>query len=184
MIKFDELRITPDGKNLIIKAEVKSNSYYSNVYIDSITIDNQNTYIENGPSDKSVYSKVLGAGTKSIAIVIDYREVLEGLKDNILFIYVKTSGTPASDTPCGMDNITTIGVVYNEYPIFQSLMRSISSISDSCNVPMGFIDMNLKIKALELAVSVGDYTTAIDYWNKYFTKSIEVRTFKNCGCNG
>ena len=38
MIEFKELRVTPDGKTLIIDAAVKDLSYYDNVYIKSVTI--------------------------------------------------------------------------------------------------------------------------------------------------
>lgn len=55
MIQFNELRVTPDGKRLIVDVKVPDIKYYENVYIDTIQIDNQNTFIENGPSSQPLY---------------------------------------------------------------------------------------------------------------------------------
>ena len=55
MIQFNELRITPDGKKLVIDASVKDLNYYNNVYIDAVIVDTQNTYVSSGPSSKPVF---------------------------------------------------------------------------------------------------------------------------------
>lgn len=55
MIQFNELRITPDGKRLIIDASVKDLSYFNNVYIDAVIIDTQNTFTLNGPSTNAIF---------------------------------------------------------------------------------------------------------------------------------
>ena len=55
MIQFNTLKITQDGKNLIINASVKNLSYYTNVLIGSIIIDNQDTYSVSGPSSNPIY---------------------------------------------------------------------------------------------------------------------------------
>lgn len=56
MVIINELRITPDGKNLIVEATVENLEYYKQVYIDSVVIDTQDTYSANGPSNNPVYS--------------------------------------------------------------------------------------------------------------------------------
>lgn len=56
MIKFNELRITPDNECLIIDVQVSQESYYKDIYLDSIIIDNQDSYNPNGPSDNPIYS--------------------------------------------------------------------------------------------------------------------------------
>jgi hypothetical protein len=63
MVDFNELRITPDGQYLIIDVTVKSNSLYDNVYISRIDIDNQDTYINGGPSGKTLYSEEIDSDT-------------------------------------------------------------------------------------------------------------------------
>lgn len=55
MIKFNELRITPNNENLIIDVSIDDADYYQNVVLDSIIIDTQDTYVENGPSSKAIF---------------------------------------------------------------------------------------------------------------------------------
>lgn len=57
MIQFNKCEITQDGKNLIVNASVKDLSYYEDVLIGAITIDNQDTYSASGPSSNYVYHK-------------------------------------------------------------------------------------------------------------------------------
>lgn len=56
MIQFNELRVSPDGKKLIIDASVKDLQYYNDVYIDAIIIDTQDTYVANGSSTNPIFS--------------------------------------------------------------------------------------------------------------------------------
>lgn len=55
MIQFNELRITDDGKYLIIDAEVKSTE--PNIYIDNVLIDSQDTYKAGSPSNNLLYNQ-------------------------------------------------------------------------------------------------------------------------------
>lgn len=59
MLTFKELRITPTGKNLIIDVSVDPENYYDDVFIDSIVIDTQNTYVPNGPSSNPIYTYIV-----------------------------------------------------------------------------------------------------------------------------
>ncbi len=56
MIHFNELRFSRDNKYLIIDAAIDSQDFYENVVLDSIIIDNQNTFVNNGPSSTPVYT--------------------------------------------------------------------------------------------------------------------------------
>ena len=56
MIHFNELRYSKDNKYLIIDVEIDTLSYYKDMIIDTIMIDNQNTYINNGPSSTPIYT--------------------------------------------------------------------------------------------------------------------------------
>lgn len=55
MLHFNELRITPDSKHLIIDVSIDVSEYYTDVVLDRIVIDTQDTYIMNGPSSNPVY---------------------------------------------------------------------------------------------------------------------------------
>lgn len=57
MVVINECRIDAEGKCLIIEATVDSLNYYDKVYIDSVIIDNENTYSPAGPSNKPVFQK-------------------------------------------------------------------------------------------------------------------------------
>ena len=193
MLQFNELKITPDSKYLIIDVSVKEESYYENVTIDSIVIDTQDTYIFNGPSDKPIFkfdstnSKIYYPnyeleGEKHVRLILSIKD-LNTLPNNMFFVYAKAKGSPSPDTPCGMDNITIMNTVINLYPIYQSSICYLRELNNSCMIPKGFINMILKLKAVELCITTGDYPKAISYWKRFFMGKIKVSTY-NCGCNG
>ena len=217
MIQFNELRITPDSKHLIIDASIDNSSYYDNVILDSIVIDTQDTYIANGPSSKPIYVynidtesnynytysvpeecscnpvvtdddkaycfTYVGNQSKHVRLIISAKDLGISLNDNILFVYAIATGTPAPDTPCGMDNSIVMNTVVNLYPIYQNTMCYLRELDSDCQVPKGFIDMILRLKAVELCIRTGNYTKAISYWKKFFLGKTQVPTY-NCGCNG
>lgn len=190
MVHFNELRITSDGQYLIIDVSVLSESYYKNVYIDSIVIDNQDTYVGSGPSSNPVYSYYVPNGVsqltkktysqKHVRLILTPNDLpLNGL----LFVYVRAKGTPAADTPCGLDNITTLGTVTNMYPFYQQAMNYIGELANNCYVSQNFTDYILKMKGLELAVRTGNYTDAIKFYNKFFNgKENTVVRKGGCSC--
>ena len=45
-----------------LKSEIE---YYNNVYIDSISIDTQDTFVNSGPSEKPKYTKILEGNNKT-----------------------------------------------------------------------------------------------------------------------
>lgn len=127
-------------------------------------------------------SNFINIDTKRFKAVIDLdRFDLKG--NNLLFIRIKTKGTPSPDTPCGEDNVYTLGVVTNLYPMYQQAFNYIKELSNTCSVPQNFINFILQYKAFQLAVKTGHYTEAIKYWRRFFGKIKNVET-PNCGCNG
>ena len=217
MLIFNELRITPDQKYLIIDVSVDNQKYYENVQIDSIIIDTQDTYIDSGPSNNPIftyslteensnitqvytdnYIPVLDEDTsycyveneekqnKSIRLILNYQDLNVSLQDNMFFVYAIATGTPSADTPCGMDNSIVKGTIINLYPIYCKTIQYLKELDDSCVVPKNFMDMIIKLKALELSIKTGNSFQAIEYWNKYFKTLINNNsTFKSkyCGCN-
>jgi hypothetical protein len=191
MVHFNELTITPDGKYLIIDVSVLSETYYKDVYIDSVVIDNQNTYLSSGPSSEPVYSYSVPEKTslltnepmnlKHLRLVLG-RFDLQDL-NNMFFVYVRTKGTPAPETPCGLDNMTTMGTVVNMYPFYQQAMNYIGELADKCGVSPNFTDFILKQKGLEVAIKTGNYPDAIKYYNKFFLgKSNQIVVKGGCSC--
>lgn len=187
MIIFNECRIDKEGKNLIIDAKVDSLSYYDNIYIKSITIDTDETFIENGPSSNYIYTNNLNNDTtlKSIRLKINYKELkLDSLNDNILFVYIRAGGAPSADTPCGMDNEYSVAVAVNIRSVYNMAMSYLKELEGTCTTPKGFIDMILRLKAFELSLKTGNFITAIEQWDKLFKKKRIVSPTKGCGCNG
>lgn len=184
MVQFNELRIIPDGTQLIIDISVKDLEYYTDVYLDEILIDTQETFIETGPSTQIVYSKTVEGNLKSVRLELSTGDLLPSLKDNLFFVYVKTKGTPASNTPCGMDNITTTGVVTNLYPLYQQAFSYIKELSDTCIIPRNFINFILQYKAFQLAVRTGHYTEAIKFWKRLYQEVEYITVINKCGCYG
>ena len=205
MINFNELRITSDGKYLVIDVQILNLNYYKDVYLDSIHIDTQQTFIETGPSNKPIYSYVIPDneqfiytqdcgcrviteqnedilidefGTKHIRQFID----IDSIGNNLFFVWVVTKGNPTEDTPCGMKDAVTLGVVYNKLPIYNISMKYINSI-EGCNIPREFMDFIFRKKAFETCLEVGNYNQAIKYWNKFFT-DIKESQVSNCNCYG
>ena len=212
MVDFNELRVSPDRKNLIIDVSIKDLSYYENVYIDSIIIDTQDTYIPSGPSNSPIFTyEVVSNVTpvyslpdcgcnqvqdyidkencfetsnneeKRVRLELDNTVLNNHLKGNLFFVYVITKGTPASDTPCNMDNTINLGVTADTYPIYTNMLNSLKEL-ESCGTPKLFTDAFLRFKAFELSIKTGQYSQVINYWNKYF-KSLDIPNNTNCSCN-
>lgn len=202
MIQFNELRITQDGKNLIIDAQVQDISYYTDVYIDSIIIDSQNTVVSSGASSSPLFkytydattastlgyvtSLTFGGKLKGIRMTIPYNSLGEtsNLDKDLLFVYVTINGTHSSDTPCNMDLTYELGIVYNTYPFYLRGMNFIKELNSSCELPKQLVDYMLRQKVLETCIQVGDYTKAGEYWKKFFTGDYQVINLKTCSCNG
>ena len=70
MVQFNELRITPDGQKLIIDVSVKDLEYYTNVYLDTVQIDTQDSFVESGPSSKVVYTEVIEGNMKALEMAL------------------------------------------------------------------------------------------------------------------
>ena len=104
--------------------------------------------------------------------------------DNMFFVYITVKGTPAPDTPCGLDNIVTLGVTADLYPFYKSSINYMKELENECEPSKNFIDSLLRFKAFELSIRTGHYTQAIKYWNKFF-KEVKSNTINTiCRCHG
>lgn len=192
MIVFNSVKVTQDNKNLIIDAEINHNDFFKDMYITDIYIDNQDTFVQSGPSNNPVYHKVIepiksGAGeisySKSVYLALDKSDIFGGIENNILFVYVVVDGIPDPNTPCGLDNKVYLKAAINTYPLYSKLMTEFSKLSDTCIIPPSLIDTILNIEALDINIKTGNNLKAIDIWNRYF-KNISKTVTTNCNCNG
>ena len=213
MIVFNNIKITQDNKYLIIDAEIEDSTYYKDMYIDQVVIDNQDTYIQNGPSSNPIYTYQAQPQDNNIYTTDDLvnkvtdedgiavqdegdtqsysREVhlildkkdLIEIENNMFFVYIIAGGTPSPDTPCGYDVNIALKVVVNTYPIYNTMMQYLKELGNTCSTPYGIIDKILQIKMLDASVQTGNNLKAIEIWNTYF-KNKQDSININCGCDG
>ena len=50
MIRFATLKVSGECRQLVIDASIEAYSFYDDVYIDSVVIDTQDTFMTSGPS--------------------------------------------------------------------------------------------------------------------------------------
>lgn len=183
MIKFTELRVQKE--RLTIVAEVREiEHYYDNVYIDKIIIDTQDTFITSGPSANPIYSVTVDGDKKKFSISLSATD-LGGVDINhtMFFVYGVAKGSPSPATPCGYDDINSVGVTFSLCPIYNSTMGYVKETENTCEIPKDFINMILQLKAIQYSVNSGHFTQAVKYYNKFY-KNLSVNTFSTCGCHG
>lgn len=196
MLQFNELRITADNQWLVIDVSVIPLDYYKDIVIDSIIIDTQDTFIVNGPSSNSIYTEVInstdtkGLGAsfansrRNVRLQLPIKSLDVSAFDTMFFVYVKATGTPAPDTPCGQDKNMILGTAINLQTIYKQAVGHLKNLQTDCGNSYSIIDLVLRIKALELCVRTCNYIQAIKYWNKFFKGITGSISSKNCGCNG
>ena len=185
MLRFNELRITPDNKYLIIDVEVENLNYYDNITIGNIVIDTHETFIQNSPSSNPVYTYTESQeDAKRVRLVINAKEINASLSNTMFFVYAIAKGIPSPDTPCGMDVNKIIGTVVNLYPIYQTSIKYMKELINTCDIPKNLIDIILRIKSVELCIKTGNYIEAIKQWKKFFANNTNIASINNCGCYG
>lgn len=185
MIKFNKLFIPPYAKGIYVDCEVCDLPYYTDVYIDKVIVEAHTAYSPSGESDNPVFSYVLQGNQKSLKLFIKDTELLvSSLPDTLFFVKVKAKGTPSSDTPCGMDNIYTIGVVSDTYDLYRRSMKYFHDCLSLCTVPKKFIDFILLYKAFTVCLKTRDFLQAIKYWKKLKKNKVIRGSTNTCGCNG
>lgn len=208
MVIFRELRITNTEHRLIIDAQVRTDSIYSDVGIIKVTVGTQKDYEEgviNGVdvtkyiSNEDAIAYIEDGQTKykykNIRLVLDELAIVGStdydidLEKDLIFIYVETTpfdNPNCPNLPCSMINSLTIGVTLNLGIIYNQFMQYIDELNAStCNtkVPQGLIDFILRYDALLLAADSEHYAKAVEFYNKWFSKEKNVLP-SNCGCNG
>lgn len=184
MITFNELRITQDAKELRINATLEYPTIFEDAYISSLIIDAGDTFVESGPSSEPIYTKTYTQGTLTISESLDFEALTKSLSDNIFFVYIVVEGLPASYDECMYGPAVNVGVVVNLYPFYQKTMCFMKEMTNECESPDDLIDSILRLKALELSIYTGNYTQAIEFWNKYFKHHVPVSPPCKCGKRG
>jgi hypothetical protein len=116
---------------------------------------------------EDTFNVIHHTNSKRFKIEIPEQELLGNI-DDLLFVYVKTKGNPAINTPCGEDSEYTLGVTINSGLLYSRAMNYIRELNCECTSPRRFVDLILRYKALMLCLEFGNYTQAIKLYNKYF----------------
>lgn len=184
MVVFQDLRITPDGKELCINTSIAPYSFYEGEHISKIEIDTDETWSPDGPSSSPVYSKEIDGQEKEVSLVLDASEFgWSDFSGHMLYVYVSVDGGPSEDPGCGWDLQTSLGVVLWWKPIYQKGIQFVRKVVDNCcDIPREFIDYILRLKSLELSLRTAQYVQANDLFSKWF-KDIDGRAVPSpCGC--
>lgn len=204
MILFDQLRLSDDGKKIYINLHVNQADYFKNIYLDKLVIMSGDKVSETDPSlptENYLYTYTFEENQKEAALVLTANDFIktwetevqkmvftdEDMQNTLFFVYVQCKGTVGACTPCRLDELTTVGVTFDEKQLYQRIMGYTKSLADTCSIPVGFTDFILLWNAFKAAIETDHYISAIGYWNMLFgiNNSGQVSyQYKGCGCHG
>lgn len=198
MIRFNELKI--EDNYIIIDVQIEEEKYFKDMYIDSIVIDTQDTFIANGPSSKAIYTKTFNTDTdvkkeeniytqgtdkhNRIRIYIDAKDLNVDIHKTMFFIYVIAGGTPAADTPCKWDENKALHTLVDTQVLYNNMIQYVKELNKDCSTPDNFINAILQFNAIDLALKTNQYPLAIDLWKRFYSDIESNIVLPNCGCNG
>lgn len=189
MIQFNDLKLNPDGRCLIVDASIINQEYFDNRYITDVYVDSDLTFVSaNSPSDTSVHITVDDEPKKfykqfsitELESLIKPEE--QDLRKHIFFVYVAIAGPIEGTVPCGADKDLYLGVAVNWDSIYHESLQYMKELNNCCDIPKEYIDYILRIKGLELAIKTGHFDVALHMWSKYFNRKF-VNYTQCCGCN-
>lgn len=194
MIIFDQLRISDNGKQLYIDVHVNKSEDFENITLDKVIIQTSDQVSETDPltpGSEYIYEATVGGNEKELHLCLDaatdFVQPLSSLSNLLLFVYVICKGTPGPCTPCRLDEMTTLGVTFDETLLYQKVMQLTKQLADECKVSKDFIDMILLWNGFKAAIETEHYIPAIDFWKKLFFGHhgmVGVSNYKPCGCHG
>lgn len=198
MIRFNELKI--EDNYIIIDVQIEEEKYFKDMYIDSIVIDTQDTFIANGPSSKAIYTKTFNTDTdvkkeeniytqgtdkhNRIRIYIDAKDLNVDIHKTMFFIYVIAGGIPAADTPCRWDENKALHTLVDTQVLYNNMIQYVKELNKDCSTPDNFINAILQFNAIDLALKTNQYPLAIDLWKRFYSDIESNVVLPNCGCNG
>ena len=198
MIRFNELKI--EDNYIIIDVQIEEEKYFKDMYIDSIVIDTQDTFIANGPSSKAIYTKNFNTGVDAkkedivytqgkdkynrVRMYINAKDLNVDIHKTMFFVYVIAGGTPAADTPCRWDENKALHTLVDTQVLYNNMIQYVKELSKDCSTPDNFINAILQFNAIDLALKTNQYPLAIDLWKRFYSDIESNVVLPNCGCNG
>lgn len=198
MIRFNELKI--EDNYIIIDVQIEEEKYFKDMYIDSIVIDTQDTFIANGPSSKAIYTKTFNTDTdinkeeivytqgtdkyNRVRIYIDGKNLNVDIHKTMFFVYVIAGGTPSAYTPCRWDENKALHTLVDTQVLYNNMIQYVKELNKDCSTPDNFINAILQFNAIDLALKTNQYPLAIDLWKRFYSDIESNVVLPNCGCNG
>lgn len=202
MIVFDQLRIADNGNTLYIDAHVNTHDNYYGVYIESITITTADKVSKINPIEPDtdyIYYKNFDERPKAISLALTANDFMKSwgidpksinfnsseMAKTLFFVYIKCVGEPTISTPCGQDNQTSVGIVFNESMLHQKAMGFTKDLVNKNNIAP-FIDFILLWNAFKAGIETEHYVSAIKFWEMLFDSCSQSSYYntKNCNCYG
>lgn len=192
MLIFDQLRLSDDATRLYINVHVNKADYFKDIYLDNIKIMTADKVSETNPevpTEDCIFTHTFGDNVKEAALVLTVNDFLtlkqSDMSRTLFFVYVKCKGTVGACVPCRLDELTTLGVTFDEKLLYQRVMDYTKSLVDDCKIPVGFTDFILLWNAFKASIETEHYIPAIKFWNQLFdVDTIGNITYKGCGCHG
>ena len=210
MIIFDQLRISDDGRQMYINVHVNTVQAFAHIYIDKITIMTADKVSETDPGTPTsdyIYTKTFEGNQKEVALVLtatDFTKTWEtdpnamvfpvsDMPKTLFFVYVQCKQVGIADPcfeclPCSLQEMTTVGVTFDENMLYQKVMDYTRQLASDCNVPQGFTDFILLWNAFNASVETEHYIPAIKYYNMLFGNYSGVSggysSTSRCRCHG
>ena len=205
MIRFNELKVEEDY--IVIDVQIEEDEYFKDMYIDSIVIDTQDTFIANGPSNKAIYTKtfnseedtsyennpcittkmeenVFFSNNNRVRIYISAKELNVDIHKTMFFVYAIAGGTPAADTPCRWDENKALHTLVDVQLLYNTMIQYVKELGKECSTPDNFINAILQFNAIDLALKTNQYPLAIELWKRFYSDVESNAVLPNCGCNG
>ena len=194
MVIFNQLRISDDGKRMYINLHVNNASYFDDIYLDKITIMTADYVSEAAPelfTNDYIYQQEIKGEQKTLDLVLQAADFNErfthsDLTKDLFFVYVKCKGVPDPCVPCTMDEMTTLGVTFDDIQLHQIVMGYTKDLLKDCTVPTGFTNFILLWNAFKAAIETEHYVPAIKFWKLLFSNNSTpaLGNSKSCGCHG
>ena len=140
---------------------------------------------------------VFGQGSRHVRKCLDKNDLVLALRgssinDNLFIITVTANingnAEELAELGCGWDNNVIRGAAYNSYPLYKTFMDMAGRYSDACDNSnsAAMADYILNYYALDFALRMGDWCTALGYWKELLSSGTGagVVSGRGCGCRG
>lgn len=197
MVIFDQLKISDNGRLMLLSFHINGAVYFKNIYLESLTIMTADQVSETDPltsTSKYIYKVEFGEGIKEYETALqptDFNEnfTKSNFSSDLFFVYVKCKDAPLIGCPpCRLDELTTLGVTFDEALLHQQVLAYTQQLAADCTVPQGFTDFILLWQAFKSAIETEHYIPAIKYWNMLFDNHAGsggyIGNKGDCGCHG